>query len=51
MYIEETTRVVVAKWLAMHNGDREALARWMARLPGGAFGIKTARQLIEAATR
>lgn len=48
LFICDATRQCVKSWLAMHNGNAESLARWMTRLPGRPFGMKTARALIAA---
>jgi hypothetical protein len=48
-FIDQATRDLIAKWLAMHGGDAEALARWMTTLPGARFSRKTSRELIQQA--
>jgi hypothetical protein len=46
--MNEATRQAVRNWLKMHNGNVEALARWMSRT-ARIGGIKACRALIEEA--
>lgn len=46
--IDQATKQMVRKWIDMHRGDTEAVARYMSQtLRIG--GLKSCRQLVEAA--
>ena len=46
--MDQATREMLTKWLAMHSGDREGLARWM-RDSMRIGGIRECRAMIAQA--